>query len=66
MKVDLPDFKGQEKNMLYFVGNGFDLFHDLKTRYIDFHDWLIKYHYDENGKVKKHTEATEWWTLESH
>lgn len=26
----------------------------------------VKYHYDENGKVKRHTEATEWWTLESH
>ncbi len=22
--------------------------------------------YDENGNIKKYTEATEWWTLESH
>lgn len=47
MKVHLPDFKGQENNTLYFIGNGFDLFHNLKTHYSDFHDWLIKYHYDD-------------------
>lgn len=51
MKVLLPDFKGQEKNTLYFIGNGFDLFHDLKTRYSDFYDWLIKYHYNDFVEV---------------
>ena len=47
MNVLLPDFKGQERNTLYFIGNGFDRFHNLKTRYSDFRDWLIKYRYDD-------------------
>jgi hypothetical protein len=47
MNVLLPDFRGQERNTLYFIGNGFDLFHNLKTRYSDFRDWLIKYRYDD-------------------
>lgn len=51
MEFHLPNFSGQEKNTLYFIGNGFDLFHNLKTHYCDFHDWLIKYHYDDFVKV---------------
>lgn len=47
MKVCLPDFRGREKNTLYFIGNGFDLYHGLKTRYSDFREWLIKYNYND-------------------
>ena len=47
MNVLLPDFKGQEMNTLYFIGNGFDRFHNLKTRYSDFRDWLINYRYND-------------------
>ena len=28
---------------LYFIGNGFDLHHDFKTRYTDFRNWLKSY-----------------------
>lgn len=51
MNVLLPDFKGQEKNTLYFIGNGFDLFHNLKTHYSNFRDWLIKYRYNDFVEV---------------
>lgn len=47
MNVYLPDFRDQEKNTLYFIGNGFDLYHGLKTRYSDFREWLIKYNYTD-------------------
>lgn len=36
------DFKGEEKNTLYVIGNGFDLYHHVKSRYKDFADWLSK------------------------
>ncbi len=29
-----------DKNTLYFIGNGFDLFHGLKTKFIHFYSWL--------------------------
>lgn len=47
MKIEFPDLKGQDSNTLYIIGNGFDLFHGLKTSYSDFHDWLINYKYTD-------------------
>ena len=26
---------------LLIIGNGFDLYHDLATKYSDYHDWLV-------------------------
>lgn len=40
MEVNLPTFKGEERNTLYFIGNGFDLFHGVKSKYIHFYSWL--------------------------
>ena len=40
MDVELPNFEGQEQDTLYFIGNGFDLFHGLKTKFIHFYSWL--------------------------
>lgn len=37
----IPELKGQEKSTLYIIGNGFDLYHGLKTSYPDFRDWLM-------------------------
>lgn len=37
----IPELKGEEKNTLYIIGNGFDLYHGLKTSYHDFRDWLM-------------------------
>lgn len=45
--MERKDLKEQERNTLFFIGNGFDLFHELKTSYNDFHDWLMKYRYDD-------------------
>ena len=45
--VSIPDLKGHERNTLYIIGNGFDLFHGLKTHYIDFRNWLISNRYDD-------------------
>lgn len=45
--LEFNDLKGHERNTLYIIGNGFDLFHDLNTRYSDFHDWLIQYGHDD-------------------
>lgn len=47
MEVLLPNLKGKDENTLYFIGNGFDLFHEVKTKYIHFYSWL-------NLKDKEH------------
>ena len=36
----IPELKGQGKNTLYVIGNGFDIFHGLKTSYQYFYEWL--------------------------
>ena len=38
--ITIPDLKGNEGQVLYILGNGFDLCHELPTRYSDFCDWL--------------------------
>ena len=43
----IPELEGQGKCTLYIIGNGFDMYHDLKTRYHDFRDWLKNCHYDD-------------------
>lgn len=47
MEVALPNFRGEEKNTLYIIGNGFDLFHDLKTSFVHFRSWLLKNKYTD-------------------
>ena len=32
----IPELKGQGKNTLFIIGNGFDRFHGLKTIYQNF------------------------------
>ena len=34
------DLKGFEKEILYIIGNGFDLYHGIPTSYKDFYCWL--------------------------
>lgn len=41
----IPELKGQEKNTLYIIGNGFDLYHGLRTSYNNFFEWLKSNHY---------------------
>lgn len=40
MRIEFPDLKNQEKNTLYIIGNGFDLFHGIESKYEDFYYWL--------------------------
>lgn len=40
MRIEFPDLKNQEKGTLYVIGNGFDLFHGIDSRYEDFYYWL--------------------------
>lgn len=40
MKIEFPDLKGRESSTLYIIGNGFDLFHGLESKYEDFYFWL--------------------------
>jgi hypothetical protein len=35
----LPDYRSKEHNVLYIIGNGFDLYHGLNTNYFDFYNW---------------------------
>lgn len=37
----VPNGIHKNKNVLYIIGNGFDLAHDMKTSYEDFHQWLL-------------------------
>lgn len=47
MERMIPELKGKGKNTLYIIGNGFDLYHGLKTSYHNFHEWLISNNYVE-------------------
>lgn len=40
MELLHSDLREHEKNTLYIIGNGFDLFHGLKTKYVHFYSWL--------------------------
>lgn len=41
MKNLIPSYIQKNKNVLYIIGNGFDLAHGMKTSYEDFHQWLL-------------------------
>ena len=41
MKNLIPNTKFLSNQILYIIGNGFDLAHDMKTSYEDFHQWLL-------------------------
>lgn len=41
---------------LYIIGNGFDLAHDLPTKYADFRDWLKDVHYE----IEKNNDYTDF------
>lgn len=41
MKNLIPSDIQKNKNVLYIIGNGFDLAHDMRTSYEDFHQWLL-------------------------
>lgn len=47
MTNTIPVLNKQEKNTLYIIGNGFDLYHGYKTSYHDFHDWLMAHNCDD-------------------
>ena len=36
----IPELNGQEERVLYIIGNGFDLNHNIPSRYRDFYYWL--------------------------
>lgn len=44
---------------LYLVGNGFDLYHNLKTRYADFHGYIIENHKDLEAQIYQYFDLTE-------
>ncbi|MBQ8064984.1 MAG: bacteriophage abortive infection AbiH family protein [Prevotella sp.] len=49
----LPDYRSKEENVLYIIGNGFDLYHGLSTSYKDFRNWLLQDHSDFVEKMQK-------------
>lgn len=40
MKLDIPEIEGHEQETLFVIGNGFDLYHGLNSRFSDFRYWL--------------------------
>ncbi len=40
MQIEFPDLKGKEKNTLFIIGNGFDLYHFVLSKYKHFCCWL--------------------------
>ena len=36
----LSTLQGKEKETLYIIGNGFDLYHGVKSKYKHFYCWL--------------------------
>ena len=58
---------------LYFIGNGFDINHGLKTKYTDFRDWLKINDFEIYEKIlevygiNESDETEQWWSnFESH
>ncbi|EPQ4370702.1 TPA: bacteriophage abortive infection AbiH family protein [Klebsiella aerogenes] len=52
--------------ILYIIGNGFDLYHDMKTGYSDFKNYVKRENYDVYNAVEKFAPAgDEWNELES-
>lgn len=46
---------------LYIIGNGFDLFNGLKTRYSDFHEYVIRHFPDLENKIEEYFHfETDW------
>lgn len=41
------DLKGFEKETLYIIGNGFDLYHGIESSYKDFFYWLMYHHHND-------------------
>lgn len=42
--IDLTNFN---ERTLFIIGNGFDIAHNIKSSYSDFHDWLLRNRYEE-------------------
>ena len=40
MRIEFNDLKGKEESTLFIIGNGFDLYHDVKSKYKHFCCWL--------------------------
>ena len=36
-----------KEKTLFIIGNGFDIAHDIKSCYKDYHDWLLQHDYHE-------------------
>lgn len=51
---------------LYIIGNGFDVHHKIKSRYIDFYEWLKEDNSDVCDKIKdlygEDIVDDEWWS----
>lgn len=43
------ELAGKEAETLYILGNGFDLYHGLESRYSDFRGWLMRNATTQNG-----------------
>ena len=41
MRLNFPFLNGAQNKTLFIIGNGFDLYHDLLTKYKHFYSWLI-------------------------
>lgn len=47
-------------NILYVIGNGFDLYHDLPTSYNDFHQFVIENHQDLENTFEEYFMLTSY------
>lgn len=53
----LPELNDLGGGILYIIGNGFDLYHDLPSRYSDFRSWLL--HKDKNHRYDEFVRVME-------
>ncbi len=47
MRIEFPDLKGKEKNTLFIIGNGFDLYHGVQSKYRHFRSWLERHNHED-------------------
>ena len=52
--VDFPFLKGQENQALFIIGNGFDLYHDILSKYKHFYCWLNLNGYESLANDMQH------------
>lgn len=51
-----------QKNVLYVIGNGFDLYHNIQSGFHDFRSFVCEYYPEVFANIEEYLPANEWWS----